>query len=114
MSTNLQFWVHGIPARSLEQVAQYLSGDDHDKSKVQVFDGETFHNATEMLEPSASRQTPLWTLYQRVTLGVPAPTFRKVGEFPHEEAAYLARDLELSKGIVHPEDLEVRREIRVG
>ena len=32
-------WVHGLPARSYEQVADYLNGDAHDRSKVQVMVG---------------------------------------------------------------------------
>lgn len=32
----VSIWVHGAPARSLEQVVSYLTGDDHDRSKVQV------------------------------------------------------------------------------
>lgn len=37
------FWVHGMQARSFEQVAGYLTGDAHDQSKVQVYvDGEFY------------------------------------------------------------------------
>lgn len=35
-------WVHGAPARSLKQVVDYLSGDAHDRSKVEFFDGYKF------------------------------------------------------------------------
>lgn len=35
-------WVHGAPARDLEQVESYLSGDAHDRSKVEWFDGSRF------------------------------------------------------------------------
>ena len=38
------FWVHGERARSLEQVERYLTGDSHDQSKVQWFDGVTFYS----------------------------------------------------------------------
>ena len=37
------FWIHGSPARDLEQVESYLRGDAHDRSKVQWFDGQGFH-----------------------------------------------------------------------
>lgn len=36
--------VHGMRARNVEQVMSYLSGDAHDQSKVQWFDGNKFHN----------------------------------------------------------------------
>lgn len=36
------FWVHGTPARSLDQVLDFLDGDAHDVSKVQWFNGEKF------------------------------------------------------------------------
>ena len=38
------FWVHGAPARSFEQVASYLTGDAHDRSKVQVVVNGEFHD----------------------------------------------------------------------
>ncbi len=31
-----EFWVHGTPATSFSQVADYLESDAHDRSKVQV------------------------------------------------------------------------------
>ena len=34
---SVELWCHGMKARNLEQVLSYLTGDDHDKSKVQVF-----------------------------------------------------------------------------
>lgn len=37
-------WVHDSRARSLEQVESYLSGDAHDQSKVQWYDGDRFHD----------------------------------------------------------------------
>ncbi len=37
------FWVHDMPARSIEQVIDYLSDDDpHTRSKVQWFDSKKF------------------------------------------------------------------------
>lgn len=39
-----QIWLHGQPARTLEEVIKYLSGDAHDRSKVQFFDGKEFHD----------------------------------------------------------------------
>jgi hypothetical protein len=33
----VEVWLHGSPARSLEQIMWYLSGDAHDRSKVQIF-----------------------------------------------------------------------------
>ena len=38
------FFVHGMPARNVEQVLDFLSGNAHDVSKVQFFDGTRFHN----------------------------------------------------------------------
>jgi len=46
---NPTLWVHGLPARSLEQVASYLTGDSHDQSKVQVLVGGNFYNLSEMI-----------------------------------------------------------------
>ena len=37
-----QFWVHGMPARNIDQVIDYLSGDAHDRTKVQWHDGKNF------------------------------------------------------------------------
>ena len=37
-------WVHGMPARDLAQVEDFLNGDAHDQSKVQWFDGNRFHD----------------------------------------------------------------------
>ncbi|MGZ4745702.1 MAG: hypothetical protein ACXVYY_01330 [Oryzihumus sp.] len=37
-------WVHGLPARSYEQVAAYLTGNAHDQSKVQVYVGGQFYD----------------------------------------------------------------------
>ena len=37
-------WVHGCRARDLKQVESYLSGDAHDQSKVQWYDGNQFHD----------------------------------------------------------------------
>lgn len=36
------FWVHGSPARSLDEVLEFLNGDAHDVSKVQWFNGNRF------------------------------------------------------------------------
>jgi hypothetical protein len=37
------FWVHGAPARDFDQVLEYLKGDVHDQSKVQiVIDGHFY------------------------------------------------------------------------
>lgn len=36
------FWLHGTPARSLDEVLDYLDGDAHDVSKVQWFNGSEF------------------------------------------------------------------------
>lgn len=41
---NPDMYIHGVPAENVEQVLSYLSGDAHDVSKVQWFDGERFHN----------------------------------------------------------------------
>lgn len=35
-------YLHGVPARDLEHVVSYLTGDAHDRSKVEFFDGERF------------------------------------------------------------------------
>lgn len=43
-TTKPGIWVHGAPARDLEQVASYLSGDSHARSKVQWFDGKHFYD----------------------------------------------------------------------
>lgn len=37
-------YLHGVPARDVETVLAALSGDAHDVSKVQWFDGSSFHN----------------------------------------------------------------------
>lgn len=36
------FWVHGMPARNIDQVISYLSGDAHDQYKVRWYDGQDF------------------------------------------------------------------------
>ena len=36
--------VHGMRARDIEQVMSYLSGDAHDRSKIQWFNGVKFYN----------------------------------------------------------------------
>ena len=36
--------LHGMNARNLDQVASYVSGDAHDRSKVQWFDGNRWHD----------------------------------------------------------------------
>lgn len=36
-------YVHGGYARNLEQVSQYVSGDAHDRSKIEFFDGLVLH-----------------------------------------------------------------------
>lgn len=42
-----QFYVHDFPAKSLDQVIDYLSSDDpHTRSKVQWFDGDDFRVVT--------------------------------------------------------------------
>lgn len=42
-----QFYVHDAPARSIDQVLDYLSSDDaHTRSKVQWFDGYDFITVT--------------------------------------------------------------------
>lgn len=46
---NPTLWVHGTPARDLEQVAGYLGGDAHDQSKVQVLIGGHFYNLADMV-----------------------------------------------------------------
>lgn len=43
-----RFWVHGAPARNLDQVFDYLTSDDaHDRSKVVWFDGKRFQQVTD-------------------------------------------------------------------
>jgi hypothetical protein len=37
-------WIHGFPAKSWNQVVQYLDGDAHDQSKVQVLVGGKFYS----------------------------------------------------------------------
>jgi len=55
MSEKAVFWIHGFPARDMEQVAEYLSGDAHDQSKVQVLvDGKFYDVVTEEATPSSS------------------------------------------------------------
>ena len=44
MGSPIGFWVHGYPAHSLEQVVSFLTGDAHDQSKVQWYDGKRFHS----------------------------------------------------------------------
>jgi hypothetical protein len=53
----VMFWVHGSPARSFEQVAEYLTGDAHDRSKVQVYDGKHFHSVIVWGEAVARNET---------------------------------------------------------
>lgn len=43
-SPDAVLWVHGMQARSFEQVAGYLTGDAHDQSKVQVYVGGQFYD----------------------------------------------------------------------
>ena len=45
---NPTIWIHGQPARDLDQVASYLNGDAHDQSKVQVLVGGNFYNLADM------------------------------------------------------------------
>lgn len=33
----MEFWIHGLRAKSIQQVKDYLDGDAHDRSKLQVF-----------------------------------------------------------------------------
>lgn len=33
---HVEIWVHGAPARDIRQVVSYLTGDSHDRSKVQI------------------------------------------------------------------------------
>ena len=35
--TKVEIWVHGAPARCLDQVVKYLTGDVHDQTKVEIF-----------------------------------------------------------------------------
>ena len=43
LNTNAEIWVHGFPARDWEQVVQYINGDAHDRSKLQVLvDGKFY------------------------------------------------------------------------
>lgn len=51
------FWVHGAPARNLEQIESYLTGDEYDRSKVDWFDGKNFHN---LLETMRDAQRNYW------------------------------------------------------
>lgn len=44
------FWVHGMRARDLAEVESFLTGDAHDKSKVQWFDGKKFHTLIDIVE----------------------------------------------------------------
>ena len=36
-STRIEVWVHGSPAHSFGQIQSFLSGDAHDRSKVQLY-----------------------------------------------------------------------------
>jgi len=38
------FYVHGIRAKSLSHLERYINGDSHDQSKVEYFDGISFHS----------------------------------------------------------------------
>lgn len=38
-----EIWVHGAPARSWEQVAEYVNGDAHARSKLQILVGGRFY-----------------------------------------------------------------------
>ena len=38
------FWVHGVPARNIDQVVSYLTGDAHDQSKVQFYKDGKFYS----------------------------------------------------------------------
>lgn len=58
MSTNPQpaaLFVHGSAARSWAQVASYLLGDAHDRSKVQVFVNSQFLPLVLGADDTASR-----------------------------------------------------------
>jgi hypothetical protein len=49
-------WVHGAPAHDLGQVNGYLTGDAHDQSKVEWFDGETFWNLRDLVEDAKEKK----------------------------------------------------------
>lgn len=42
-----EVWIHGARARSWDQVIEYLSGDAHDRSKVQIYVNGRFFSITE-------------------------------------------------------------------
>jgi hypothetical protein len=46
---NPTIWLHGLPARDLDQVRAYLNGDAHDQSKVQVLVNGHFYNLADMV-----------------------------------------------------------------
>ena len=42
--TRKSIMTHGIPARDLDTLISYISGDAHDRSKVEWFDGQKFNS----------------------------------------------------------------------
>lgn len=53
------FYVHGLPARSFECVASYLTGDAHDRSKVQVYLPDSGEFLDVALAPDKVKETPV-------------------------------------------------------